>query len=129
MILGALVAARWRAIPDHYPEAGVDAFVVMPNHLHGIGVLSEARDGHARPLHVVIGSFKAAVARKAGRPVWQRSFHDRVIRNDAELEALRRYVGDNPYSGSTRSPSLIRPGSSTVAYTPKSIFLPSRRPR
>ena len=66
----------------------------MPNHIHGILVLVGA--GYIRPLPGVIGLFKAAVSRQAGRPVWQRSFHDRVIRDDDELEALRRYIEDNP---------------------------------
>lgn len=38
--LGAAVAACWWVIPDHFPHAALDAFVVMPNHLHGIIVLT-----------------------------------------------------------------------------------------
>ena len=71
---------------------GLDAFVVMPNHVHGIVWLPGA--GHA-PLPVVIGSFKSAVSRLAGGPLWQR-FYDRVIRSDSGLRALRQYVTDNP---------------------------------
>jgi putative transposase len=44
----------------------------------------------------VIVAFKGGVSRQTGRPVWQRSFYDRVIRNDEELEAIRRYVVENP---------------------------------
>ena len=43
----------------------------------------------------MVGGFKAA-SRLAGRPIWQRSFPDRVIRNDRELEAFRRYIDENP---------------------------------
>jgi REP element-mobilizing transposase RayT len=92
--LGRHVQACWYAIPEHCGGVDVDRFVVMPNHVHGIVWLSGAR--HASPLRVVIGSFKAAASRLAGRPLWQRSFHDRVIRDDGELEALRRYVAENP---------------------------------
>jgi REP element-mobilizing transposase RayT len=81
-------------VPDHFPAVGLDAFVVMPNHVHGIVWLPGA--GHAPPLPVVIGSFKSAVSRLAGEPLWQRSFYDRVIRSDSELRALRQYVTDNP---------------------------------
>jgi hypothetical protein len=46
--LGALVAARWRAIPDHYPEAGVDAFVSCP--ITCTGSLSCPRRGTGMPV-------------------------------------------------------------------------------
>ena len=92
--LGVVVLECWRAISGHFPDVELDAFVVMPNHVHGVVILTRA--GRARPLPTVIGSFKAAVSRQAGRPVWQRSFHDRIIRGDDELRALRRYVAENP---------------------------------
>ena len=37
--VGAIVQSCWVSIPDHFPAADLDAFVVMPNHLHGIVVL------------------------------------------------------------------------------------------
>jgi REP-associated tyrosine transposase len=91
---GRIVEETWTSIPAHLPAVAIDAYVVMPNHLHGIVWL--ARAGHAPPLPVVIASFKAAASRAAGRALWQRSFHDRVIRNESELQTLRRYVVDNP---------------------------------
>jgi REP element-mobilizing transposase RayT len=92
--VGKIVVASWRAIPAHFPSVSLDVFVVMPNHFHGI--LSLSRAGHAPPLPAVIGSFKGAASRAAGRRLWQRSFYDRVIRNESELQALRQYVVDNP---------------------------------
>jgi putative transposase len=92
---GQLVATCWLDLSIHFSGLALDAFVVMPNHVHGIIWLSRA--GHAPPLPVVIGSFKAAASRVAQRPLWQRSFHDRVIRDEAELHALRQYVADNPF--------------------------------
>lgn len=92
--LGKLVASCWAQIPRHFPSVALDAFVIMPNHLHGILWLTGA--GHAPPLHGVVGAFKAAASRAAERHLWQRSFHDRVIRDDAELQRLRQYVIDNP---------------------------------
>jgi hypothetical protein len=44
----------------------------------------------------VIGSFKGAASPGAGQGLWQRSFHDRVIRNESELQAIRQYIADNP---------------------------------
>jgi REP element-mobilizing transposase RayT len=92
--VGRIVEKSWSEIPAHSAGVTTDAFVVMPNHIHGIVWL--ARAGHAPPLPAVIGSFKAAASRTAGRPLWQRSFHDRVIRDESELRAFRQYVADNP---------------------------------
>jgi putative transposase len=59
----------------------------MPNHLHGILLLG---------VPVIVGSFKSEVSRLAGFPVWQRSYWDRIIRSEAELNQARRYTGENP---------------------------------
>jgi putative transposase len=92
--LGSLVAAEWRQIPERWEGVELDAFVIMPNHIHGI--LWLARAGQVPPLHGVVGAFKGGVSKRAGRPVWQRSFRDRMIRNDGELEVFRRYIAENP---------------------------------
>jgi REP element-mobilizing transposase RayT len=92
--LGRIVADCWTALPNHFPLVELDAFVVMPNHLHGIVWLPRA--GHAPPLPRLIGSVKSAASRAAGNPLWQRSFYDRVIRNETELRLLRQYIAENP---------------------------------
>lgn len=92
--LGRIVREHWLAIPFHWSGVELDSFVVMPNHLHGIVVLSRA--GQGPPLQTVVGAFKAGVSREAGGSVWQRSFYERVIRSERELQALCQYVADNP---------------------------------
>jgi len=73
----------------------------MPNHVHGILVL--VRAGHAPPLQTVVGSFKSAAAgevnRVGGTPgaaVWQRGYHDHIVRDEEDLERIRDYVATNP---------------------------------
>jgi len=68
----------------------------MPNHIHGILVFGEARAGHARPLPVVIGSFKSAVSREMGFPVWQRGYYDHIVRSPAEWAEINAYIEANP---------------------------------
>jgi putative transposase len=41
---GRLVRAAWNDLPNHYPRVMLDAFVVMPNHIHGIIVLQDAQE-------------------------------------------------------------------------------------
>jgi REP element-mobilizing transposase RayT len=45
--LGHIAFTCWQAIPNHFPHVELDAFVVMPNHLHGILVISDT-DERAR---------------------------------------------------------------------------------
>ncbi len=54
-------------------------------------------------LGAIIGSFKSACTKQinesrntAGMPVWQRNYHERIIRNEEELLSLRDYVLTNP---------------------------------
>ncbi|MCL4290566.1 MAG: transposase [Thermoleophilia bacterium] len=103
----------WGELPRHVQGVSLDAFALMPNHVHGIVFLADAGDvgaghdraGHDPPLHLgtAIGLFKSASAREInrlrgtpGRPVWQRGYFDRVVRSEAELRALREYVAENP---------------------------------
>lgn len=49
---GRIVQAAWDDLPSHYPRVVLDAFVVMPNHLHGIVGITEGEadpDSATRP--------------------------------------------------------------------------------
>ncbi len=48
---GRMVQSIWDALPQYYPGVDIDAFVVMPNHVHGIIVLTE----HERVLDIPTG--------------------------------------------------------------------------
>jgi REP element-mobilizing transposase RayT len=102
--IGDIVAREWVKSAEMRPDVELDAFVIMPNHLHGILLLgrSEAATA-ARPLGAVIRGFKAATTRavaavKPGleHPLWQRNYYEHIIRNEDSLEAIRAYIADNP---------------------------------
>ncbi len=114
--LGRMVEECWLAIPDHHRGVRLDDYVIMPDHLHGIVVLPHGvPDGRAAStippsfspppgsLGCVIGSFTSASSRLANRALgsegaslWQRNYHERIIRDDEEMMACRRYIADNP---------------------------------
>ena len=111
---GRVAYACWAAIPDHAPRVRLDAFVVMPNHVHGLlglaptapppEVAARPPMGHLSPkagsLPVVVRSYKAAVTRAARSfdPAfaWQPRFHDHVVRDEADLRRIRAYIEGNP---------------------------------
>ena len=113
---GGIVWQVWDDLPNHYGYIQLDAFVVMPNHVHGIIILTEPAgvgeglspsptNGEPKPhgLPEIVGQLKSYSTRRInqwrrtpGMTVWQRSFHDRIIRNDRELTATREYIANNP---------------------------------
>lgn len=116
---GRMVERWWYKLPDKFPTVTVDEHIVMPNHFHGIIVISAARSsgGHADPpddeparvsLPRIVQWFKtmttnayirgvktAGWPRFAGR-LWQRNYYERIIRNRREWHNIRRYIQNNP---------------------------------
>jgi REP element-mobilizing transposase RayT len=93
-------------LPQRFPEIILDEFVIMPNHIHFVLWLEP--QGKNRPsLEDIVRVYKSLTARAAnsylrsrgyivGSQFWQRSFYDRVIRDEAELEQKRTYIRNNP---------------------------------
>ena len=86
-------------IPLHFPSVHIDHFVVMPNHIHLIVTIGS---GSRNPdLNQIIGQYKSGVTRKIRElnpdmDIWQRSFHDHVIRSQKEYEKIWAYIDGNP---------------------------------
>ncbi|MFH0771292.1 MAG: transposase [Candidatus Omnitrophota bacterium] len=107
-VYGEIAKNSWLNLPNHHKNIQLDAFVVMPNHIHGIIVIEcLVGNGPARSvnennnLSVVIGSYKSAVTKQINQInnvtfKWQKSFYDHVIRNDKSLNSIREYIVSNP---------------------------------
>ena len=82
----------------------VDKFVIMPNHIHMILFLDEtACTGPSRapaPTNAVIphfiSTFKRFCHRDLGEVIFQRSYHDHVIRGEADYLKIWQYIDTNP---------------------------------
>ena len=118
--LGALVQNLWFRIGELRAEVELDTFVVMPNHLHGILFFVAAPGDHScsdhfdgpaitaktlpsKSLGAVLGQFKSAVTKQSRRlsnppstPIWQRNYHEHIIRNERALNEIREYIMHNP---------------------------------
>jgi putative transposase len=105
--LGMLVADHLLKLPSYYSNLELDAWIVMPNHLHAVMLI------HGRPvanterpranLGTTMGCFKSGVVREAkalslatGNKVWNPRFHDHVIRHERALWRVREYITSNP---------------------------------
>jgi REP element-mobilizing transposase RayT len=110
--IGKIVEKAWLGLPDHYPDIDVEHFIIMPNHLHGLVEIKEAprRGGFLNPplqkafgLTEIIRGFKTWSAREVnslrntkGVPLWQRSFYDKIIRDEKQLFTILEYIRYNP---------------------------------
>ncbi len=67
----------------------------MPDHLH---LLIEGSEGSDLPRFMK--SFKQQSSfeykQRFGTPLWQRSYHDHILRTDAEIEPQIAYIMNNP---------------------------------
>ena len=156
-LFGATVKAVWENLPRHFPLMELDAFVVMPNHVHGIifitdspGICNPNRNNNPTPnfnsgcrgeafvpgcnntppkssstnaspfpgcndtspprgtqsgsIGAIIQNFKSVATRRVNRitrnsgGLWQRNYHEEIIRNEKALENIRRYILENPLS-------------------------------
>jgi putative transposase len=116
---GQIVQEEWQRTAQIRPNLMIDAFIVMPNHIHGIiiihhqsrGTMHRAptpqleRFGHptSNSIPTIIRGFKSAVTQRVNQlrgtpysPVWQRNYYEHVIRNEADLEEICEYIANNP---------------------------------
>ena len=120
-LLGQIVQDEWQRTPQIRREIELGAFIVMPNHFHGIVVISadaamaasavgatgrsplRPRGPSTRSLGALIAGFKSSVTKQINiargtpsTPVWQRNYYEHVIRDDKDWEIIHRYIHSNP---------------------------------
>ena len=107
---GQLIMDTWEWLATRHPYVELDSYIVMPNHLHGIIVITDhGRDGSLtsptprKPLGRLVGAFKTVTTKQVnlaegmpGQLLWQRNYYEHVIRNDEEWDRVREYIASNP---------------------------------
>ncbi len=126
---GIIARNEWLKTAHIRTYVELDTFIIMPNHVHGIlvitnnvaykemlpyvGATGSVAQKSIEPKSVahvtlkpeslgsIIGQYKSVVSKKIRKMGmndfhWQRNYYDRVIRNDAELFAIRKYILNNP---------------------------------
>lgn len=119
--LGKYTHQCWTDIPQHFPFVTIDEFVVMPNHVHGIIIITEETNNHSslqssdplsspspvpfrspsKTVGSIVRGFKIGVTKWARQnsnihDIWQPNYHDRIIKNERALNAIRNYIRNNP---------------------------------
>jgi len=101
--IGEIVTNCWHEIDIIYENIKTDAFCIMPNHIHGIIIIGNepTTGGQSRPpLQRIVQGFKSVTTRlcfnMGFQKIWQRSYHDRIIRNETDYQRIWQYIDENP---------------------------------
>lgn len=82
-----------------YENIKVDKYQIMPNHIHLIIFIYEDSNGRtqfAPTISRIIKQFKGSITKQIGFSIWQKSFYDRIIRNEKEYQSVWNYIHNNP---------------------------------
>ena len=97
---GIVVEQNLNKLNDTYENAYLSSYVIMPNHLHIMVVISsDKEDGRAKrapTVSTMINQFKGAVTKQLGENVWQKLFYDHIIRDKHDYEEISKYIHENP---------------------------------
>ncbi|MEA3359178.1 MAG: transposase [Thermodesulfobacteriota bacterium] len=112
---GRMINMIWDELPFNYPGVNIDEFQIMPNHVHGIIILDNGQPRGVAPtaaaglsLPDVVHRFKSLTTARYIRGVkqnqwppfpgklWQRNYYEHIVRDENELNEIRRYIRDNP---------------------------------
>jgi len=121
--LGLAVKGLIETLSKYNPEVYVDCFVVMPNHVHLILKIDDRPTNDEHHLGKIMRKLKSLAAREyrilagegrcpripiSGRggvtpstKLWQENYWEKIITSHEQLEAIRRYIENNPKRWST----------------------------
>lgn len=106
--LGQIASDEWTRSIQTNPSIDAEQWVIYPDYLQAIVRVSTTRSGsdyiHAssgkpRQLSSFVAGYKAAVAKRInllrncpGQPVWQRSYHERLLTDDVSRQRTRQML-------------------------------------
>jgi REP element-mobilizing transposase RayT len=117
---GKIAYNEWMNTPHIRRNVQLDAFVVMPNHIHGIIVITDGRGELHSPLNdsphidtsmgecnsplrgtsntvgAIMRGYKSAVTKQLGYSIWQRNYWEHIIRNEKSYQRIADYIINNP---------------------------------
>ena len=98
--IGVIIDEGIKKIERIYDNAQVNRYVIMPNHVH-ILITLEKTEGSGRPMAAptmsrIINQLKGSTSKQIGFSIWQKLYHDRIIRNADEYNRIAEYIESNP---------------------------------
>ena len=99
---GEILDKHIRLTDEKYSHIKIDKYVIMPNHFHLILNITDYKSGAsetAAPYNNETSKFvsllKRYCNREYGKNVWQRSYHDHIIRGEKDYKKIWEYIDTN----------------------------------
>jgi putative transposase len=121
---GKIALEQWNELPNRFTHIELDAFVVMPNHIHGIIVIKDLKNiksvgaplagAHPQsnlqnpPIGDIVGAYKSLCVHhslkwiKSNDPqfhlgtLWQRNYWEHIVRHEVAMIKIQHYIWNNP---------------------------------
>ena len=99
---GQIVKHQFETMNGLYENIKVNHYVIMPNHIHFIIEIKYGRSGTPAPTRAnaiipkYVSTFKRFTNKNSGIELWQRSYYDHIIRNEADYIEKLNYILTNP---------------------------------
>ena len=99
---GEIAREQLRLLEDRFPNLKIDQYVIMPNHIHAIFILTETAGASPRPTVMdIVSAYKSLTTRacKKLHPIdklFQASFYEHVIRGREDYSENAEYIMNNP---------------------------------
>ena len=102
--------SKYGMVVDKYIRRtkGIDKYVIMPNHIHMIIIINSRVSGTiydngtmrasspTQSIPQLVKSLKILITKEIGFSLFQRSYHDHIIRNEKEYKQIWEYIDKNP---------------------------------
>ena len=95
-VYGKVIDEAINKIPQKYEFISVDNYVIMPNHIHLLLSINKLSGETSADISRVVNQMKGYVTKQLGFSLWQKLYHDRVIRNEEEYLNKWQYIDENP---------------------------------
>ena len=103
-LCGKILDKAIKGIPERYPGIKLIQYVIMPNHIHLVLHIVNNPETDSdmkynqdrRSISIAVGQMKRIVSREVGVSIWQKSFHDHIIRNYSDYKDISEYIFENP---------------------------------
>ena len=100
---GKIAEKHLKNMSEFYDNICVDRYVIMPNHIHIILIVSRSGASGTPPptkqssaVSGFVSTFKRFCNKEYGENIWQKYFYDHIIRNRKDYEEHIKYVAENP---------------------------------
>ena len=99
---GHLIEKQIAEMNHVYQNVQAEKYVIMPNHVHLLLTICGEKGSSRTPnptnsvLARYVSTLKRMTNKAAGKPLWQRGYHDHIIRNEDDYRVRWKYIDENP---------------------------------